>query len=215
MSVATRRVPVRAHARGFTLVEMMAVAAIIAIIAVLAVYGVRRWINSSHIAEATEMVQAIGGAQEQYRADRGTFANITAAGSLANSDLCPAYVPGAQGTWDSFNCPRGSTTSTSGTGTSTPVANTSWTALNIVASKQLWYSYGTWAGAANTDPNASPIPQVTMKGVTLNYSAMAGGVQPNPYYAVIARGDLDADGVYATVFYASFARTTLTDNESE
>ena len=203
MSVATRRMPVRAHARGFTLVEMMAVAAIIAVVSLLAVYGVRRWINSSHIAEATEMVQAIGGAQEQYRADKGTFANITAAGSLANADLCPAYVPGAQGSWDSVNCPHGSTTTTS------------WTSLNIVATKQLWYSYGTWAGAANTDPNASPIPQVTMKGTTLNYSAMAGGVQPNPYYAVIARGDLDANGVYATVFYASFSRTTLTDNDSE
>ena len=44
---------------------------------------------------------------------------------------------------------------------------------------------------------------------------MAGGVPSTPYYAVIARGDLNKNGVYATVFYATFARTVITDNDNE
>lgn len=194
-----RRRHLAPQSRGVTLIEVMIVAAIVGVLAALAVFGVRRWIASSHVAEATEMVQAIGGAQEQYRAEAGAYANVSA--GLANADLCPAYVPGMQGTWNSASCPS--------------AAGKTWKSLNVVASKQLWYGYATFAGAPGTDPS-TVLPAVSIKGSSLNFAGMNGGTAaPAPYFSVVARGDTDKNGVYATVFYASFARSVLVDNDSE
>jgi type IV pilus assembly protein PilA len=180
-----------------TLIEIMIVVAIVGVLAALAVFGVRRWINSSHIAEATEMVQAIGGAQEQYRAEVGAYADVSS--GLADNQLCPSYTPGAQGNWDAAACPHGTKP---------------WTALNVVASKQLWYGYATRAGAQGTDPGA--LPAVTIKGKQYDYASMMGtNAAPAPYYIVVARGDINKNGVYATVFYASFAPTVTVDNDAE
>ena len=63
--------------RGFTLVELSIVVAIVGILSTLAVVGYRRIVTSTHTAEATQMVNAIRVAQESFKGETGTYANIT------------------------------------------------------------------------------------------------------------------------------------------
>jgi type IV pilus assembly protein PilA len=72
----------RRATRGFTLVELGAVVVIIGILAVLAVVGYRKYIVHSKIAEAQNVIAAIRIAQEDYKAERGTYAGPV-------SDWCP------------------------------------------------------------------------------------------------------------------------------
>src|SRR4051812_36878837 len=84
-----RRIPLRSSrlqvsARGFTLVELMAVVAIVAILAGLGVYGVRKYILAAKSSEATEMIGAIKTAQEQYRAETFAYKDISKVGALSD-----------------------------------------------------------------------------------------------------------------------------------
>jgi len=78
-------VPVRPRLRrrGFTLVELSIVVAIVGVLAVIAVVGYRKYILHSKISEAQQMISAIRIAQEDYRAEKGTYANL-------GTNFCPA-----------------------------------------------------------------------------------------------------------------------------
>lgn len=78
------RTRARAGARGFTLVELAVVVVIVGVLAVLAVVGYRKMVLSSKMTEATNMVGAYRIAQEDYKAERGTYF----AGS--STTWCPA-----------------------------------------------------------------------------------------------------------------------------
>jgi prepilin-type N-terminal cleavage/methylation domain-containing protein len=58
---------------GFTLVELATVVAIIGVLAVLAMVSYSRYMRHAKIAEGQEGVNAIKIAQEDYRAERGTY----------------------------------------------------------------------------------------------------------------------------------------------
>lgn len=65
--------------RGFTLVELGAVVAIIGILSVLAMVSYRKYMLHSKITEAKAVIGAIKIAQEDYRAEKGSYlANGTA-----------------------------------------------------------------------------------------------------------------------------------------
>lgn len=89
----TRRKP----SRGFTLVELGAVVAIIGILSVLALVSYRKYTLHSKITEAKAVIGAIKIAQEDYRAERGSY--------LANgTGWCPANAAAGGGVhkvgWD-------------------------------------------------------------------------------------------------------------------
>lgn len=71
------------RARGFTLVELAVVVAIVGILAVLALVGYRRYMLHSKMTEAKAVIGAIKIAQEDYRAERGIYANL-------GTEWCPA-----------------------------------------------------------------------------------------------------------------------------
>jgi type IV pilus assembly protein PilA len=62
--------------RGFTLVELAIVVAIVGILAVIALVGYRRYMLHSKITEARGVIGAIKIAQEDYRAERGIYADV-------------------------------------------------------------------------------------------------------------------------------------------
>src|SRR5262245_6345043 len=69
--------------RGFTVVELAVVVTIVGVLAVIAVVGYRKYVLHSKISEAQNVLSAIKIAQEDHRAERGTYANL-------GTTFCPA-----------------------------------------------------------------------------------------------------------------------------
>src|SRR5271167_3607225 len=83
----------RRASRGFTLVEMMIVVAIVGVLATLAVVGYRKLVQSSHVSEATNMVQNIRVAQEGYHSETQQYANISANFPSGNGQTTGIFYP--------------------------------------------------------------------------------------------------------------------------
>lgn len=117
--------------RGFTLVELAVVVTIVGVLSVIAVVGYRRLVLSSKLTEAENMVNAIRIAQEQYRSERGIYANVGA------TTLCPtgvAFQRKAQ--WDTA-CNGG---------------NMTWAALPVHSDGPVEFQYMTVAGPPGAVP---------------------------------------------------------------
>lgn len=107
--------------RGFTLVELSAVVVIVGILAVLAVIGYRRYIQHAKISEAQNMISAIRIAQEDYKAERGSYYNSAA--------WCPAAAAGTNGNQKTMWSP------------------TCWNGLPVHADGMMLFGYQTSGGA--------------------------------------------------------------------
>ena len=77
----------RARARGFTIVELMAVVAIVGILATIASYRYRKYVYASKTAEVSTWFAAIKGAQETYKSETFTYLNVSA--DLATASFYP------------------------------------------------------------------------------------------------------------------------------
>jgi prepilin-type N-terminal cleavage/methylation domain-containing protein len=80
------------YRRGFTLIEAMIVVAIIGVLALLAVVAYKRWIRTSYLAEAYDMISNIRAAEESFRAENGGYLTISA--GLEPGNMYPAATPG-------------------------------------------------------------------------------------------------------------------------
>lgn len=178
----------RKHSSGFTLVELAVVVTIVGVLSVIAVVGYRRLILSSKLTEAENMVNAIRIAQEQYKAERGIYANV-------GPNLCPAAGgSGKKVQWDPA-CPGGGGVPTI----------PSWAVLPVHSDGPVEFQYSTVAGP----PGAIP------RGLG-NFVNISAADNTRPWYTVTAEADLDRQGGTKTaVWTSSFGNQVFSENVGE
>jgi prepilin-type N-terminal cleavage/methylation domain-containing protein len=166
--------PIVAHrSRGFTLVEMMIVVVIVSILATLSVLGYRKLVQSSHVSEATSMVNNIRVAQEAYHAETQSYANCTADLVSATSWYPKQSVYGVLTQW----------------GAACTACNTGYDisqVLPVHVDGPVLFGYATIAGSAGTAGTAIPN--------NCNISSLT--TPATDWYAIAAEADLD--GVTST-----------------
>jgi type IV pilus assembly protein PilA len=190
----------RRCARGFTLVELAIVVVIAGILAVLAVVGYRRFVRRSHLAEATGMTGSIRAGQEAHKAETGLYADI----SIDTSSYYPAANPGKFVTQWGGPC---STACKDPNG---------WKQIQVQADGPVMFGYATVAGVG-----ASAVGGKT--GTLAPHFASGGGgggggggaaIGPaDPFYATVAYGDPDGDGVPTTVLGFSQSGDLIIEGE--
>lgn len=130
---------------GFTLMELMMVVAIVGILATIAVVGYRKYTLHAKVTEAKTVISAIRIAQEDNRAERGTYANL-------GETYCPtaAGVSNKKVGWDP-NCNAGSGT---------------WQTLPVHVDGPVQFSYATVAGTSQMAGNPLGSSWVTWNNPT-------------------------------------------------
>jgi type II secretory pathway pseudopilin PulG len=174
---------------------MFAVVIIVGILATTAVAGYRRVIQSSKIAEATNMVGAIKVAQEAFRSETGSYLDVSPHISLNGNHATECYPkeprPGESAPWGGA-C----TTAQCNTGTS-------WAMLAVQSDGVVQYGYTTKAGTAGV-------------AIPSEFQMDGGGTSPNgPWFVAAATADLDGNGTYSSVAGTSWSGSLAIINEGE
>lgn len=162
------------RARGFTLVEMMAVVVIVAILGALAAYSVRKYIMTSQTAEATEMLNSIMSAQEAYKAETFSYKDVSGLGKL---DDYSTFYPA-----NTFARVK------RGWGGGTDAIANNWRELGVSTTSAVRYIYGCAAGPGTTAPDAPILPT---NATIANFPTDATG---QPWFVAEAVADFDGDG---------------------
>jgi type IV pilus assembly protein PilA len=185
----------RGRVRGFTLIEMMVVVMIVGILATLAVVGYRALIQSSHVTEATNMVQSIRVAQEAYHSETQQYADISA--SLSSWYPSSALIPTGR-----------TKTAWGGPCTTLCQKNQDWSSLPLHVDGPVMFGYATRAGTAADTPYA--LPSDIQSRVTLPATSATD------WYIVTAMCDIDALGSpYTYVVTTSWSNQVFTFNDGQ
>jgi type IV pilus assembly protein PilA len=190
--------------RGFTLVEMMIVVVIVGVLATLAVVGYRQIVQSSHVSEATNMVQNIRAAQEAYHSETQQYAGVS---SCIPTGLTGGWYPadpvyGVMTGWGaSFSANNGC-----GNVTAFP-----WTTLPVHVDGPVLFGYASVAAAAGVAPNTVGVPSnVTVNGAPLTFP----NAPPTEWYIISAVADLDGNTAnYTQIWADSWTNQVFVNNE--
>ncbi|MDX2053758.1 MAG: prepilin-type N-terminal cleavage/methylation domain-containing protein [Polyangiaceae bacterium] len=175
-----------ARPRGFTLVELMVVVAIMGILATVGIAATRKYIHSSHSTEALSTIQAIRGAQEQWRAHTQGYLDV----STTTTSWYPMATPGdTRYAWRQ----------------ATGANYAQWELLRPRVDWSVRFGYTTVAGQAGTAIDA-------LNTITANPGF---GVPDQPWYIIQAKADLDKDGTPAYFVATSMSSEIYSENAGE
>jgi prepilin-type N-terminal cleavage/methylation domain-containing protein len=193
------------RARGFTLTDLMISVAIVGVLSVIAYVGYHKLINSSHLAEAGSVLGDIKVRQERYKAETGSYLNVSvglAQGSSTSTftALYPHCVaglaqPGASKVAWGGACPQATCCA----------AGADWAKLQVETHGPVYYGYSSVAGGAGAS-----LPAVAIGGRNIAWPTATG-----PWFMATAVGDTDGNGTYQTAILTSFDNELRVDKESE
>jgi len=183
---------------------------IVSILATLAVVGYRRLVLSSHTSEATEMVQSIRAAQEAFKAETGSYADISGTlsyptGTTLSADAYPALTTPAK-TPGSFKSAWGGSCGTN----CAPSGSPDWPDLPVHVDQPLLYGYSTIAGY-NTHNKS--LPSIPGSGAPLG--TITFGTPNVDWFIVTAVGDANGNKSFSMVVASSITNQVLVDNDGE
>jgi prepilin-type N-terminal cleavage/methylation domain-containing protein len=177
----------RAHrpARGFSLVELLAVVVISGILAVVGVALFRRYVLASHGTEASSVIQAIRAAEEGYLAENHTYLNVSTG---------TAWYPRAptvdRGAW---RAPGHQDFA-------------AWMRLAPAVNRSVMYGY-----LANAGTPGSHMPALQVS----NAPDLSQQAQPLDWYLIQASGDVNGNGIFSRYVGTSISGEIYLENEGE
>ena len=170
---------------GFTLIELMIVVAVVAVLAGISVVAYSRHMKNGRIVEAHEMIGQIQMRQESYFQTAGSYCNASGGGNCTEGGA-PTYHPTL------------STDFTPQVWDPTTAGLPGWTDLSVRVPKgRLYFSYVSAAGI--------PSDSYATRGDAAALGLSAG----RPWYYIIARADMGADGAP----YTEISVTNLREHE--
>jgi prepilin-type N-terminal cleavage/methylation domain-containing protein len=185
-------------ARGFTLVELMIVVLVVGVLAVVAYAGYHKFIVASRLTEAQNVLAGIKMRQEGYRAETGSYLNVSKkleANGTSFGALYPhclnGQTPGAYNiAWGGGACGGNCCVNDFGK-------------LRVEVNAPTYYGYSTVA-------DTSSMPAVSINGAAMTWPAPTGS-----WFAASAVGDPDGNQIYSTVLITSFDNEVRIDNYGE
>lgn len=184
---ASRRVR-RGWARGFTLVELMVVVAITGVLATIGVMLVQAHFRDAKMLEAVTIIQAIRVAQEERRAEGGSYIDCSI---TAGAPWYPATPDADQHAWRNPGHADWAR----------------WRQLGVNRPDGTRYGFLVRAGDPGT---ALPAPQTASKPAWPLAPELT-----SPWYVIQAAGDNDKDGTLNLLVAASFNGELYVENEGE
>ena len=184
-----------ASRRGFTLIELMVVVAIIGVLATLGVYAVRKYVLATKTTEATELINSVRAAQEQYKDERFRYLNVSSVDASSGS-----FFPHAAKADLSKNEKHSWYT-----GAPDTIAGR-WAELGITPSSPVQFGYACQAG------QGAGVPTQAALGIEVNLSYPA--TAPD-WYVVRAMADRSGAAVYTIVVASNFTDGLYIEKEAE